>query len=252
VLDYAAIGSVAVQRCEEPIMTFSARRSPFVGRTRELETVLACLEEARGGGGGIALVAGESGIGKTRLLAEVARQAEALGWTVLSGRAYETADMPPYLPVTEALQEYLLGRSADDVALALGRAASEVARLLPELRALLPDLPDNPDLPVLSASQERYRLFAGIAAALLGIARATESGLLLILDDLQWADSSTLACCATPSARWPQHRSSWRWPTARLSRQSRRRCTTCWRTPAAAAPCTCRWAASTRRRQPRC
>jgi DNA-binding CsgD family transcriptional regulator len=193
VLDYAAIGSVAVQRCEEPIMTFSARRSPFVGRTRELETVLACLEEARGGGGGIALVAGESGIGKTRLLAEVARQAEALGWTVLSGRAYETADMPPYLPVTEALQEYLLGRSADDVALALGRAASEVARLLPELRALLPDLPDNPDLPVLSASQERYRLFAGIAAALLGIARATESGLLLILDDLQWADSSTLA-----------------------------------------------------------
>src|SRR5207248_9330238 len=65
-----------------------------------------------------------------------------------------------------------------------------VARLVPQLRDLLPDLAE---LPAVGSEQERYRLFDGISVALLSIARAGERGLLLILDDLHWADASSLA-----------------------------------------------------------
>lgn len=165
-------------------------RTPFVGRERELATLRAHLDAAKGGAGGVVLVAGEPGIGKTRLLAELAGRARADGWQVLTGRAHDTEGMPPYLPFIEALRAAVRDGSPERLRAQLGRGAAEVARLLPELRELLPDLPVSPPV---SPEQERYRLFEGVCDALDGIARGGEIGLLLMLDDLHWADTSTLA-----------------------------------------------------------
>jgi DNA-binding CsgD family transcriptional regulator len=165
-------------------------RSPFVGREAELATLLARLAAAGRGEGGIMLVAGEPGIGKSRLLAEFGRRAEAAGWCVLRGRAYETAGMPPYLPFVEALRAYLLACPIEGLRDAFGRGAADLARLLPELRDALPELPE----PVVTSPEaDRYRLFDGVAGFLLALAREPDgAGLLLLLDDLHWADTSTL------------------------------------------------------------
>ena len=79
----------------------------LVGREAELAALLGRLADASQGVGGVALVAGEPGIGKTRLLVELANRARASGWTVLSGRAYDTKGMPPDLPFVEALRDYV-------------------------------------------------------------------------------------------------------------------------------------------------
>src|SRR3970040_1769085 len=84
------------------------RRAGFVGRGRELAALHAMLDEtASRGSGRVALISGEPGIGKTRLLAEGADRAAAQGWLVLSGRAYESEGMPPYLPFVEVLRQYV-------------------------------------------------------------------------------------------------------------------------------------------------
>src|SRR5215211_1677372 len=106
--------------------------------------------------------------------------------------------MPPYLPFAEALRPYVRAAPTHVLAAQLGRGAPDVALLLPEVRDHLPDLP-----PPLSPEHERYRLFEAVADVLLAIARdgaaagdavprAPAPGLLLVLEDLHWADAPTL------------------------------------------------------------
>lgn len=164
-------------------------RTPFVGREPELAALLEGLEAAGRGEGNVVLVAGEAGIGKSRLLREFVDRARAAGWRVLSGRAYATEGMPPYLPFVEAFREYLRAGSGEDVP-AIPDDLPEVASLLPEMRGRLPTLPvrERP-----SPESERYRLFEGISDFLLRVAGFSQwPGLLLCLDDLHWADKSTL------------------------------------------------------------
>src|SRR5947207_3339518 len=78
----------------------------FIGREREMGVLLNCLEAAGRGEGGVVLVSGEPGIGKTRLLAEFADRAQLDGWLALSGRAYDTEGMPPYLAFAEAIAQH--------------------------------------------------------------------------------------------------------------------------------------------------
>src|ERR1051326_2455286 len=82
------------------------RQTPFVGRGKELTTLLARLDAAQEGQGGVVLITGEPGIGKTRLLAEFGRQAMERDWLVLVGHCYTGEGMPPYAPVAEALRDY--------------------------------------------------------------------------------------------------------------------------------------------------
>src|SRR5262249_19869700 len=82
-------------------------RTPFVGRDSELATLAAHLAGAGPGAGRVGLGAGEPGIGKTRLLAELAELARTQGWRVLWGRAYDSDGLPPYLPFLEALRAYV-------------------------------------------------------------------------------------------------------------------------------------------------
>jgi len=161
----------------------------FVGREPELAELTHQLDAASGGPGGIVLVAGEPGIGKTRLVLEVADRGRTQGWEVLFGRAYESGGMPPYLPLVEALRAYVWTCPLDQLRGQLGVGAAEVGLLVREVRARLPDLPSSPPL---SPEEERHRLFEGVSDFLLNIARASPRGLLLCLDDLHWADKPTL------------------------------------------------------------
>jgi len=165
-------------------------RLPLVGRQRELATFEAYLEAAQEGRGGIMFVAGEPGIGKTRLLVEIGRLARARGWEVLSGRAYDSEGVPPYLPFVEALRDYVRRCSLDELRAQLGESAPEVARVVAEVPRRLPDLPQSR---VMDPELDRYRLFEGITEFLLAIAHATAGlGLLVVLDDLHWADKASL------------------------------------------------------------
>jgi DNA-binding transcriptional regulator YiaG/tetratricopeptide (TPR) repeat protein len=167
----------------------SVAHSPLIGRERELATLCASLADPARSESGIVLVAGEPGIGKTRLLAEVAERAGATSWTTLYGRAYHLAGAPPYLPFIELLRAHMRVTSNQDLRAQFGDSATDVAVLLPELHDRLSNLPA---LRVLAPEYERFQLFEGICDALEGVARASAMGVLLILDDLHWADTPTL------------------------------------------------------------
>jgi len=167
----------------------SPRAGSFVGRTRELSTLAAQLDDAGRGKGGVVLVSGEPGIGKSRLLNEFSQRAQKGGWLVLTGHAYDTEGMPPYLPFIEALQEHVQTLSLEDLKSQLGDTAPEVGLLLPEVVRRLPGISLGP---ALEPQGERYRLFESISKLLVAIARHAFPGLLLCLEDLQWADQATL------------------------------------------------------------
>jgi DNA-binding CsgD family transcriptional regulator len=148
------------------------------------------LDATARGDGSVVLIAGEPGIGKSRLLAEFTACASGEGWLTLSGRAYDSEGLPPYLPFVGALRAHLGGlRDADAMACFTG-AGPEVALLFPEAHANT----GPPATPLgLSPEAERYRLFEGFSAVLLNLAQSSECrGVLLSLDDLHWADRSTL------------------------------------------------------------
>jgi class 3 adenylate cyclase/tetratricopeptide (TPR) repeat protein len=156
----------------------------FVGRDDEFERLGQLWKEAAAGELRVALLAGEPGVGKTRLAAELAGRVHDGGATVLAGRCDEDLGVP-YQPFVEALRHFV--DHAPLLAGRLGRYGGELARLMPELSERVPGLP----APLRSDPEtERYRLFDAVAAWL-AVASAEEP-LLLVLDDLQWAAKPTL------------------------------------------------------------
>lgn len=168
---------------------------PFVGRADELSKLrrrwrraTEVGEHSEDGGeavGRLALLTGEAGIGKTRLVAELAREAHGDGALVLAGRAPEET-LVPYQPFLEALRHYVLGAPLDELRSTTREYGSELARLMPELRRRAPDLPPPPDEP----ATERYRLFEAVVGLLAEISEAVP--VLLALEDLHWADRPSL------------------------------------------------------------
>ena len=118
-----------------------SRQPPLVGRGRELSLLLQRLTAAGRGESSIVVLSGEPGVGKTRLLTELADDAAATGWWVLVGQALDSEGMPPYLPFVEALHEYVRVSTVDDLRMQLGDSAPEVAIVLPEIARRLTDLP---------------------------------------------------------------------------------------------------------------
>ncbi len=162
----------------------AAVATPLVGRAAALERLRSELDAARAGGTGLVLVMGEGGIGKTRLVAEVAR--EAAGVRVLYGRCDEE-ELFPFGPWTEMFRDHLATIPDSELGAVLGDEASELVRLLPDLRARLPEVPE----PVATDPEtQRRRLFE----AMVGLVRrlAARSPLMLVVDDLHWADRSSL------------------------------------------------------------
>src|SRR6266487_2566277 len=166
----------------------SAVATPFVGREAELAALSADLDAAAVGRGGVVLLAGEPGIGKTRLAEELAAQATARGALVLWGRCWEGEGAPAFWPWVQVVRAYV--QAGDPAALRhdLGAGAADIAQVVPAVRDLLPDLPAP--LPA-EPEAARFRLFDSLAGFLR--AAAERRPLLLILDDLHWADAPSLA-----------------------------------------------------------
>ena len=160
----------------------------FVGREDELAMMLAVWDRATRGERQLILLAGEPGIGKTRLAVEFARRRAAEGATVLVGRSDEES-LVPYQPFVEALSWYARVCPEPDLRAQLAAigGGAELGQLIPELVRRIADLPVPASM---NAVGQRYRLLETVRA-LLAAASAVRPTV-LILDDLHWADKPTL------------------------------------------------------------
>jgi DNA-binding CsgD family transcriptional regulator len=155
---------------------------PLVGRSEELGRVLAALERAAAGSGGALLLAGEAGIGKSRLGVEALALARQRGFMTLQGAAHPLQADLAYAPVLEALGPFLAG-------LEPGRLAGLVSGL-PDLGRLFTGLHLAPPEPLGDANLERTRLFEAVSRLVERV--AAERPVALLVDDLHWADSASL------------------------------------------------------------
>lgn len=153
---------------------------PFVGRSDELDALTRALADAERGAGSVWLLVGEPGIGKSRLVEEAARIADARGVLVAWGRAWEAGGAPAFWPWVQVLRTLLRRRGPE--ALGSGRAGV-LAQLLPEVGTPIDDSALRPD-------QARFRVLDGVVGAL--VEAAEEAPLLVVLEDLHAADTSSL------------------------------------------------------------
>jgi hypothetical protein len=159
----------------------------FVGREPELSIVEAALEAVRTGRGRALLVAGEPGIGKTRLLEAAAELAVARGAAVWWARCTDAEGAPAFWPWVQMLRDEVGRLDGAGVQTLLGEAAAEVARLVPAIRDRLPDVPVPESV---ESPEARFRLFESVAAVLDRAAR--DQPLVVMVDDLQEADEPSL------------------------------------------------------------
>ena len=158
---------------------------PFVGRSSELAKLRALLERAEAGEGGLVLLAGEAGGGKTRLLRELAGEAAARGILVLYG-ASDAEVATPYQPLREWLEFLLRVGDHDALAEALGGGRERLSRLVPELDRLTGTPAPSPG----DAGTDPFILQSAAAELLRRLSRLQP--LLLLIDDLHWSDGESL------------------------------------------------------------
>jgi DNA-binding NarL/FixJ family response regulator len=158
------------------VLQVSAGR--MVGRDDELGRLLALLDDAEAGRSVAALVSGDAGVGKSRLVREVAQLAAGRGFTVLSGQCAELGDSVPYLPLADAL------RGADQ-----STGVRDALSSRPALSRLLPDSGDGRPADEDRSGLARQQMFGAVLGLLTELAAAAP--VLLVLEDLHWADAST-------------------------------------------------------------
>src|SRR2546423_10772673 len=161
--------------------------APLVGRQQGLTVIMNHYEAAKGGRARVVLVTGDPGMGKTRLLDEVALCTAQDGAGVLRGEASEAEGMPPFLPFVEALGRHIRMTQEEQLCRQVGAAPEVLASLLPELAVCLRERPVPLPFP---PEQARLRLYEALGAFLAGI--GAPHTLVLTLDDLHWADSASL------------------------------------------------------------
>ncbi|MFP5371587.1 MAG: ATP-binding protein, partial [Actinomycetes bacterium] len=159
----------------------------LVGREAQVATLARDLDEARRGAGRTILVAGEAGIGKSRLVAAAKVRAAAVGCQVLQGTCFEPDRTLPYAPLLDLMRAFLGAHDPAKVAELLGPAAGELVKLVPELAARLPGLVPTPPL---DPEQEKRRLVLALVQVLEGL--AAERSLLAVVEDLHWCDETSL------------------------------------------------------------
>jgi class 3 adenylate cyclase len=159
----------------------------LVGRRSERTRLVERLGEAASGRGGLVMLAGEQGIGKTRLADEAACLAEREGFSVLWGRCHEGEWPPPYGPFVEAIDAHAGLVPANELRHDLGETAGIVGQLVPGVRRVLPEA----GVAAVPPEEERHRLLDGIGRFL--VTRSRRAPLAVLLDDLHWADRSTVA-----------------------------------------------------------
>ena len=157
-----------------------------MGRTEELAALRQAVDRAVRGAGGVILIGGEAGLGKTRLVEEIAAAAGMRGMFVVRGHCYDMEEAPPYTPFVEAIEYGLTVTTRELFRSAMGDAGPEIARFVPKVRVAFPDLPPPVALP---ADQARHYMFESVCD-FFGRAAAIRP-MLLVVEDLHWADRST-------------------------------------------------------------
>lgn len=160
--------------------------SDFVGRRCTLAALLAAAERARDGRGGVHVVVGEAGMGKSRLLDELFSRLQGRPFRIATAWCRREAT-PPYWPWVQILRAAARARDTRELREDLGPGAADLVPLLPELRALSSHLPEPPEL---DPREARFRLFGSIAEFLQKAAQ--RRALVLLIDDLHEADASSL------------------------------------------------------------
>ena len=182
----AATGEAAPGQLPLPATMAKADGRLFVGRERAMAQLRAALAAAATAGGASCSVAGEPGIGKTSLAAAFAGEAHEAGAIVLYGRCDEEA-LVPYQPFVDVISHLVLNGQVDRLGESLQLRARGARRLVPELRRQMPATREpSGGLP----ETERYRLFEAVVTTLARV--AGEKPLVLVFDDLHWADRPTL------------------------------------------------------------
>ena len=196
--DFRELGPLQLKGLTAPISTVEVvyesndaaallNRTPFVGRAAQIQRLAAKLEQSGNGHGAVVMLVGEPGIGKTRMLEEFTDLAHEQGTMVLRGACYDGEYQRPYGPFAEVLVEYARKADPDELKL-FNRSAPLLARIAPALREHLKDIPE----PVaLDKEDERFRLFDALSQFLIGVSQ--QRPLVVLLDDLHWADRGTVA-----------------------------------------------------------
>lgn len=159
----------------------------FVGRERQMDELRGSLEDALQGQGGVAVLMGEPGIGKTRTAMKLATYARLRGALVFVGRCHEEEGAPPFWPWVQVARTYIAQSESATLKTEMGLGAVDIAQVMGEVRDRLPGLPSPPTL---EAEQARFRFFDSFTTFLKNIAR--KRPLVVLLDDLQWADTPSL------------------------------------------------------------
>ncbi|HZY60646.1 MAG TPA: AAA family ATPase, partial [Candidatus Binataceae bacterium] len=178
-----------LSRLESGFPRALGHRTTFVGREAERATLRSFLDQALRGEGKVVMISGAPGVGKTRLADEAGAQAAQSGFLALAGSCYDRDDAVPFSPFVEIMEgAWAQALSLETFRAALGNDAPEIARLMPQLRRLFPDLPPPLEIP---PEQSRRLLFDALVRMM--TRAAGDRPLLLVLEDLHWADEGTLS-----------------------------------------------------------
>jgi len=157
----------------------------LIGRENQLATLHQLVENARSGEARLALISGEAGVGKSRLVAGVKAYAAEQGFLLVQGQCFPTDRAYPYAPLLDLLRSLTISRAPVISSTSLEELARDIYPLLPELAI------DQPGSPLqLEPEQEKRRLFAVMATFFLRL--STQSPLLIIIEDAHWSDDTSL------------------------------------------------------------
>ena len=160
---------------------------PLIDRAREVGELRAALDAALGGRGRVVLLCGEPGIGKTRLASVLVDEAESRGVPVWWGRGWEDGSAPAFWPWNTALRRWMDRVGDEAVVTAAGSWSAELAHVFPVLRDRIPELRQSESR---ESDGARFRLFDIVSRFLAVVARP--AGLVVVLDDVHWADRTSL------------------------------------------------------------
>ncbi|HUR76534.1 MAG TPA: AAA family ATPase [Acidimicrobiales bacterium] len=179
----------------------AAKENVFVAREEQLGVLRDRVASTIDGHGSLVLIGGEPGVGKTALVRRVINEAERRGALAVFGRCYESEGSVAYSPFVEMLEQALSLMPADVVREDMADDAPEIARMVPELRRRFPDIPQALDIP---PEQQRRYFFNAVGSF---VARgAKRFPLVMMMDDIHWADESTLLLIEHIAQLVPNHR----------------------------------------------
>src|SRR6185503_13780651 len=188
--------ALVLGRRAQPGVAPAGTETTFVGRARELELLRSAFDGAATGEGQVALLVGEAGLGKSRLLAELRQQLADTPHRWLEGRCASYATMTAFHPVVDCVRRLVDIDDRDDAAGVAAKLASAVAARGPELAWTLPFLQQALGVPVgddtvaaLDSASRRSETFRALKALLLGA--ATAGPLVLVVEDLHWIDPAS-------------------------------------------------------------